>query len=95
MKCAVVRICCGRADGVEYFDDYETAAAWRSDYENSYGSGEFEHQRTGVLLGIDRREASPPMVGLEDHQHWIWMGERWEVRGTGALWDERWGDRRV
>lgn len=89
MRFAVIQICCDRQDGVAYFEDYDSAAKWRSYYEGDWTPGSFEHHRTGVLLGVDKRDAKPPHVGLEEHQRWIWLNgaERphWEVRGTGAL----------
>lgn len=96
MKYAVVQICCDRQDGICYFEDYESAADYRAEYEGDHSMmpDSYRHLRVGVLLQIDRYEQQPPHVGLEDHQVWVWMGSRaalgmdvphWEVRGTGAL----------
>lgn len=85
MKCAVVKICCDRAEGVEYFPSYDEAAEFRSSWELSSGSGEFVHDRVGILLRTDN--GIPPHVGLEDHQVWVRIGDHWEVRGTGCLID--------
>lgn len=75
---AVVRICCDRADGIEYFSSYDEAAAWRSEYESRDKEPEpFPHLRTGVLLSVTG--VCPPHIGLEDGQIWVWLGDHWEV----------------
>lgn len=84
VACAVVKICCDRAEGVEYFDDYPSAADYRTDWELSTGSGAFVHDRAGILVRIDG-EYPPAHAGLEEHQVWVRIGDRWEVRGTGCL----------
>lgn len=76
---AVIRICCDRADGVEYFADHCGAVTWRMTYER-----ERDHVRIGVLVEIDDQMRKPPRVGLEDHQRWVWLKTHWEVVGTGA-----------
>lgn len=77
---AVVKICCDRANGVEYFADHCEAQTRRLQYESNS-----QHRCLGILLAIDDYERPPVRVGLEDHQLWVWLRTHWEVRGTGAL----------
>jgi hypothetical protein len=76
---AVVRICCDRADGVEYFASYDEAAFWRREFENR-DSPSHQHHRTGVLLKVSDAAFEPPRVGMEDQEYWAWLGEHWEIR---------------